>query len=158
MTLPLLDEAQAAGARLWLIDESQIGFRFEHKPPPGLLARLRAAKAELLLALRAELELAAQGPDTAYAPDPARLAALSAHIRGQLSLDASPRSAGCMWCGGAVTIEAGSPIPAGGGHCWVHRQQCHEALRRALDAKAMSMACERQSGTHELYPQPGSGT
>jgi hypothetical protein len=92
------------------------------------------------------------------APDPGRLAVLAAHIRGRLSLDPAPRTAGCVWCGGDVSIESGSPILARGGHAWVHRQRCHEALRGALDAKAMSMACERQSGTHDLYLQPGNGT
>jgi hypothetical protein len=74
------------------------------------------------------------------APDPGRLAALAGHIRGRLTIDAAPRSAGCVWCGGDVSIEAGSPILARVGHAWVHREHCHVALRAALDGKVMEMA------------------
>jgi hypothetical protein len=77
------------------------------------------------------------------APDPGRLAALAGHIRGRLTIDAAPRSAGCVWCAGAVSIEAGSPILARDGHVWVHREPCHAVLRAALDSKAMEMARER---------------
>jgi hypothetical protein len=77
------------------------------------------------------------------APDPGRLAALAGHIRGRLTIDAAPRSRGCVWCAGAVSIEAGSPILARVGHAWVHRGTCHAALRCALDATALEMAGER---------------
>jgi hypothetical protein len=47
-------EARAAGASLWILGDDQVGFRFAVAPSPGLLARLRANKSEVLAALRAE--------------------------------------------------------------------------------------------------------
>jgi hypothetical protein len=100
--MPLIDEAQAAGTRLWLIDENQIGFRFADKPPPGLLARLRAAKAELLFALQTELE---------FKP---------AQWRCQHPLPACDTTA-CLHCG---TLGPDTPVLASGGHAWLHRECC----------------------------------
>ncbi|MEM9627816.1 MAG: hypothetical protein AAGA21_16385 [Pseudomonadota bacterium] len=64
----LLAEANAAGIRL-LLENDALQWEAETDPPPGLLARLRASKSDIIEHLRS-LEAEHQAVDTVAAPAP----------------------------------------------------------------------------------------
>lgn len=114
MTLPLIVEARAAGASLWLVGD-EVAFRFAGKAPPGVLTRLRNAKGEVIAVLLAE-EVQ--------------------RWRCEHPLPASDRAA-CYHCGRPAPC---TPVLAGsqGEHAWLHREcwapMNEKRQREALDA------------------------
>ena len=144
MTLPLIDEARAAGANLWLIGEDQIGFKFADKPPPGLLARLKGEKGAILAHLKAERDASdeAQRWRSSYkaraaihGADAAR-AHLVALWRSEHPLAPSDPADGCIQCRQPMG-GFGVALLADGGHAWRHRE-CWKAFDARRQAEAES--------------------
>ena len=144
MTLPLIDEARAAGASLWLIGEDQIGFRFADKPPPGLLARLRGEKNAILARLKAERDASDEARRwrsfykaraAAHGADAAR-----AHLIAQWRCEHPPEPTepadGCVQCGLPLGDDAVAML-AGADHAWRHRA-CWAAYDARRQAEAES--------------------
>jgi hypothetical protein len=116
----LLAEARAAGVHLSLLGRDRIIWECVGDPSANLLARIRAAKLDVLEALRAEDWT---GPRSLLDADPTRAAPAP-----QAS---SAPGAGCAECGGPPVADLAAFLGGDGNavHVWRHRE-CWAAFDR----------------------------
>lgn len=142
----LIAEAAAAGVTLVRIGDDRLRWTCAGPPPPDLLARIRAAKSEVLAALGTEdpqawrdwfeERAAIREHDGGLSRDEAEagaLADLAQQWRSENPLPASDRAA-CYHCG---QPDPCTPVLARNGHAWLHRE-CWDPANAARSEMALA--------------------
>lgn len=143
----LIAEAQAAGVRLYVVDGGRLRWTCTGPPPPDLLARIAAAKADVLALLAAEegeavrwraafeeraaiMEL--DGGLSRAAAEAAAMLDLAATWRAENPLAANDGRE-CAFCGGPGPC---TPVLAHQGHAWLHKA-CWGPMNEARQQDAL---------------------
>lgn len=144
----LIAEAQAAGVHLSLLGRDRITWACETDPPPGLIDRIRAAKADVLAALQVdeadhwrtffEERAAIREYDGGLTRPDAEARALQdaiAHWLARNPLSPGVPEDGCIHCAGALPVDYRVAVLAGPGHAWLH-PTCMQEMNEARLALA----------------------
>ena len=136
----LIAEARAVNVQLCLVGRDRIIWECARDPPPDLLARIKAAKVDVLAALAAEKEAARRrrllfaDHAAAHGADAAR-AFLTAQWRDENPPPPNTPGVACAGCGQKPVVDEVPFLAAGGGHTWMHR-----ACWAAFDARRQTEA------------------